>query len=191
MAMAAAVAITAAHAETKRSKASEIPFAPNAAIESMLNALRITKPLSLLPPPGTLPCSASASDPCRSKIFLQLVKVTFTVGTTIITKDLCVAAGYDVEVKAGNGPSKKVEYTLDIQSVGIVTPEFIDAVHVQEDTDGSGGDFDGHSKALDKLVVKTKRKVAGNHIAFLPYIKWKNGSTWDLCASIDPKIVNV
>ena len=192
IALAVAVAISAAHAETKRVKANAMRPAPNAAIEPMLNALRITQPLSLPPPVGTLPCSASASDPCSSKIFLQLVTVEIMVGTTTIRKDFCVAAGYDVEVKVGNGPSKKIEYTLDILSAGIVTPQFIDAVHVPEDTGGPGGDFDGHTKVSDnKLVVKTKRRAAGNHIAFLPYIKWKNGSTWDLCAAIDPKIVNV
>ncbi len=51
----------------------------------------------------------------------------------------------------------------------------------------SGAFFAGKQK----LTIKTKRKANKKENVFVPVIKWNNNGQWDLCAAVDPKIVNV
>lgn len=83
-----------------------------------------------------------------------------------------------------------VRYVLENRAKSLIKdPQFIGA-HIDID---EGGDIDGVtvSTGKERLIIKTKRAVAGKRIFFFPLIKWNNDGVWDLCAAIDPKIVNV
>jgi hypothetical protein len=186
-------ALTALPAQSEPTKKTSVRLEPKALLRLTLNTLRLPRPepLGLPPPKDALPCSADGSkDDCSSKIALYLGSVTYTDNDgKPLNKLICVAVGYDVEVKTGTGAPKRINYSLDVKDTNIKSPEFRGAEILKD----NGKEHDGTdvNPKRDKLTIKTKRKGAGKAIYFLPQITWDNNGQLDLCAAVDPKIVNV
>ena len=122
---------------------------------------------------------------------------------TVDGRDYCVAVAPKLEVKtvAGGGSSKKIiVWKLSQSSLGS-TPKplefYTDAgIIIPQDADkqiekGGLGDGGVGIPSKDMYHVKTKRDKLGAVSVYLPVILWGAPGSEDLCAGIDPIIVNV
>ena len=142
---------------------------------------------------GKATCTVDAGPPCV--IDMKLL--------TVDGKEYCVAVAPNLDVKTqigGAGSKKTIVWRLSVPSLGS-TPkplEFhVDAgIITTQDGDkqlekGGHGDGGVGIPAKDKYHVKTKRDKLGAVSVYLPVILWGPPGSEDLCAAIDPKIVNV
>lgn len=118
-------------------------------------------------------------------------------------KDYCVAVAPDVFVKthSGGGPGNKrrIVWRLDTASLGGKALAFHDDAgtvitvdkHKQVDPRGKRGDGLGGSVLNHVFHTMTVRNKASASATYLPVILWGPSGEEDLCAAVDPKIVNV
>lgn len=115
-------------------------------------------------------------------------------------RDYCLAVAPDLKVKTQSIAiaNKNIVWQLSHSTLGgkdlafhgesgivlIVDPD----AQIEKGGPGNGGVF---SPPKDIYHVKTKRNKKGAESAYLPVILWGSGGNEELCAAIDPKIVNV
>ena len=155
----------------------------------LLKLLQLQK---LLPALSSKNCDAEAAAPCI--IEMKLISAG--------GRNYCLAVAPHLSVKrrsSGGVFNKKiVRWQLSVPSLdskplvfhadsGIVIVSDADA---QVDKKGDYGDGSG-SSSPDTYHTKTKRNKRDAQTAYLPVILWGSGGDEELCAAIDPKIVNV
>ena len=142
---------------------------------------------------GKATCTVDAGPPC----------VIDMKPLTVDGKEYCVAVAPNLEIKTdsgGSGSKKTIVWKLSHTSLGS-TPKPLEfhadsGIITTQDADtqiekGAHGDGGVGMPAKDKYHVKTKRNKLGAVSVYLPVILWGLPGSEDLCAAIDPKIVNV
>lgn len=142
---------------------------------------------------GKATCVVDAGPPCV--IDMKLL--------TIDSKQYCLAVAPNLEVKTqtgGGGNKKVIAWALSVSSLGSPSKplEFHadSGIITTQDADkqlekGGHGDGGVGIPSKDKYHVKTKRDKLGASSVYLPVILWGPPGFEDLCAAIDPIIVNV
>ncbi len=119
---------------------------------------------------------------------------------TVDGRDYCLAIAPDLRVKKRVIGKKTLVWKLNVPNLrgkpvafhgksGIVV-----TVDLDEQIDAGGGHGNGSSPSpapTEMYFVKTKAKKLGAVSSYLPVVLWGSGGGEELCAAIDPRIVNV
>lgn len=157
--------------------------------------LKLLQSQDKLPALSSKTCDTEKPDPCIIEMLL------ITAGT----RNYCVAVAPNLNVKwdtnGGDFNKKTIRWKLsrpDLDSKdlafhpdsGIIVTFESDPKKAQVDKKGDYGDGSG-SKSPDTYYTKTKRNKPKAESGYLPVILWGSSGKEELCAAIDPKIVNV
>ena len=157
--------------------------------KDIFRVLKIQQYLVLLGKDGKT-CTTETQPVCT--IEMKLINVN--------GRDYCLAVAPHLKVKTQSIAiaNKNIVWQLSHSTLGgkdlafhgesgivlIVDPD----AQIEKGGPGNGGVF---SPPKDIYHVKTKRNKKGAESAYLPVILWGSGGNEELCAAIDPKIVNV
>lgn len=119
----------------------------------------------------------------------------------------CIAEAPYVRVTETSSKTKFINWTLDRTSFGgkpiqfhheagvvIVDERKHDLIDTTPSSRGHGnGDVVSVPIPKHKFHIKTNRKISEGNVSYLPVVLWDRTGLgdWELCAGIDPKIVNV
>lgn len=117
-------------------------------------------------------------------------------------RDYCLAIAPDLNVKTKTSGStrKTLVWKLSVPNLSGKPVAFhgnsgiVVTVDADKQVDPGGGHGNGASPPpapTDMYFVKTKRKKLNAVTGYLPVVLWGSGGDEELCAAIDPKIVNV
>jgi hypothetical protein len=147
----------------------------------------------LLAKGSSTPCDTATQAACT--IEMKVISVD--------GRDYCLALAPELKVKTDSSGGffnkKRLVWKLSATSLkgkalafhadsGIVIT--VDADH-QIDPKGAYGDGSGGAASTDLYHVKTSRKKLNAVSGYLPVVLWGAAGDEELCAAIDPKIVNV
>ncbi len=143
----------------------------------------------LVVPLSSVDCNAETTQPCVIQMKLSA------------DGRYCVAMAPTVKLTntSGGGQQKKVAWELDTYTLGgkpLAFSEDAGIVIAYSSTPGhveKGGPGDGGTGAVDKRKhhAKVNRNKTNATSSYLPVVVWGPPGSEELCAAIDPKIVNV
>jgi hypothetical protein len=142
---------------------------------------------------------AASKLPCDTET--QAVCLIDVEVITVDNRDYCLAVAPDLKVKTLNtGVKKTLVWKLSVSSLSGKSVAFhgksgiVVTVDADKQIDPGGGHGNGASPIpppTDMYFIKTKRKKLNAISGYLPVVLWGSGGDEELCAAIDPKIVNV
>lgn len=120
---------------------------------------------------------------------------------TVDGRDYCLAVAPDLRVKTlPMGMKKTLVWKLSVDNLSGKAVAFhgksgiVVTVDANAQINAGGGHGNGASpppKPTDMYFITTKRRKLNAVSAYLPVVLWGSGGDEELCAAIDPKIVNV
>lgn len=158
--------------------------------EQIYNTLRLPRPSGLAGDSKDTCTADGKDDDCKSTIVLKKVELPVPGSEP---KVICVAETSNVSVTAkpaaGSTDVRSVNYELNNSiPAAIINPRFVGS-YIHQDMGSQH--VKSEVSSPNRMIIKTKRNKKGAEILFLPLIAWENNGVLELCAAIDPKIVNV
>ena len=119
---------------------------------------------------------------------------------TVDSRDYCLAIAPDLRVKQRSSGRKTLVWKLSVSSMSGKPVAFhgdsgiVVTVDADKQVDPGGGHGNGASPSpppTDMYFIKTRARKLNAVTGYLPVVLWGSGGDEELCAAIDPKIVNV